>query len=269
MQRRLVGTWVLLVTLAPGALANIQRLTADDVGLIYAEARFQRAYDAFIAEHGAAVSPRPVEEVPVAADTFGIWAHALNPQLSVQVRETVQPSDPFENWIVITPEARQSAEADFFEADWAYLGNNYFTSLDTVSTTEIRARMERQFGPPTKTLPEGEFTGQLPQEAMQFEYWVIVNDSIRVMFMDTGGPFDRGVLVAGDHRYRDELYRLRQTLVGAILTTVTPAPHVDYYYHGVTERWYRTGFNGETYFIREIRRPDLSRGRPELLPTDR
>lgn len=267
-RRFIAGIFVLLLAGAANGQAQRERIEADDVGQIYADAQLARAYEAFIAEHGTTVVPRTTQLLPVAADTFGIWLRALNPQLEAARSVESPRSDPFENWIVIPPDSLQEASTEFGEAAWAYLGNNYFTTLDTVSTSAIRARMERQFGPPTKTLAEQAFSDGLPTEMMQFEYWMVVNDSIRVMFMDTGGPFDRGVLVAGDHRYRDELYRLRQTLLGTIMTNVAPAPYVDYYYNSVTELWYRTGFNGQNYFLREIRRPDLARGRPDLAQTD-
>ena len=248
--------------------AQETRITADDVGRIYAEARQARAFEAFVARYGVTVDPRSTEILPVVADSFGTWVRTLNQEWPQDTQDESTLLDPFENWTAITPEERPSAQQQFDEVQWAYLGNNYFTTLDTILTAEIRARMERQFGPPTKTIVEQEFREGRPVEAIQFEYWMVVNDSISVIFMDTGGPFDRGILVAGDHRYRDELYRIRQTLLGAIMTESAPEPHVDYFFHSITERWYRTGFNGEDYFIREIRWPNLALGRPTLLESD-
>jgi len=262
-------SWVGIMAMAAGAQAQTPRIGADDVGRIYAEARSARAYDAFIAEYGATVHPRTPQVLPVASDSFGIWVRWLNPALPPEQTEESSALNPFENWVVIRPENRADVQHQFDEVQWAYLGNNYFTTLDTLSTHAIRARMERRFGAPTRTLVEQEFLDGVPVESMQFEYWMVVNDSVLVMFMDTGGPFDRGILVSGDHRYRNELYRLRQTLLGAILADTAPAPHVDYFFNSVTERWYRTGYNGEAYFLREIRPPNLSRGRPELVDADR
>ena len=258
-----------IVAAAAGAQAQTPRIGADDVGRIYAEARSARAYEAFIAEYGATVNPRTIQVLPVAADSFSIWVRGLNPEFPPEKDEETPAPDPFENWIVIRPEDRAAVQNQFDEVQWAYLGNNYFTTLDTISTRAIRARMERRFGTPTRTLVEQEFRGGVPVESMQFEYWMVVNDSVMVMFMDTGGPFDRGILVSGDHRYRNELYRLRQTLLGAIMTDTVPAAHVDYFFNSVTERWYRTGYNGEAYFLREISPPNLSRGRPVLVDADR
>lgn len=269
IQRVALWTCFWILAVASGAQAQSPRISADDVGRIYAEARSERAYEAFVAEYGATVVPRTTQVLPVAADSFGIWVRSLNPGLPPKPAEGKPILDQFENWTVIKPGDRSSAQGQFGEVEWAYLGNNYFTTLDTVSTREIRARMERKFGAPTRTLVEEEFREGRPVESIQFEYWMVVNDSILVMIMDIGGPFDRGILVAGDHRYRNELYRLRQTLLGAIMTDSAPASHVDYFFNPVTERWYRTGFNGEAYFLREISRPNLARGRPVLIEADR
>ena len=43
---------------------------------------------------------------------------------------------------------------------------------------------------------------------------------------------------------------------------IEPAPYVDYYYNYTTDKWYSTGYNGAEYFLNQIRRPNLTLGRP-------
>ena len=259
----------LLSAVCTDGVAQQERITEDDVGRIYAEARFQKAYESFISIYGAAVVPRNTEVWVVPSDSLGEWIRGLNPDLIAEAPDTFVWRGQVEHWDLITPDERLASQERFTMIEWAYLGTHYFTALDTVPTPEIRARMEQYFGPPTKTLAEQDFRNGDNKGYVQFEYWFMVNDSIPLMVMDINGPFDRGVLVAGDYHYRGFLYRLRQSLLGPIMFDVSPAPHVDYYYNTATSRWYRTGFNGEDYFLRHIRQPNLARERPKVLPTDR
>ena len=137
--------------------------------------------------------------------------------------------------------------------------------LDTVETKEIRARMQSRFGPPTRTLVELDYSrGLRREEYIQFEYWFILNDSIPMMVMDVNGPFEQGIVVAGDHRYRNILYTMRQSFLGRMMHEETLAPYVDYYYNYASRRWYRTGYDGQQFFTDPIGQPNLARGRPQL-----
>jgi hypothetical protein len=139
----------------------------------------------------------------------------------------------------------------FADVQWAYLGETkHHTFLDTTRTPDLRARLEAHFGAPTRTLADRPLK-KPPKRQAQFEYWFVVNDSIPVQVMDTMGPKERGVIVAVERPYRDRLRALRDTLL-APLRTVPRGPHVDYFYDRRRERWYRTGYNGRSFFLEQI-----------------
>ena len=207
----------------------------------------------------ASWNPDRCSELAFAADTLGSW-------ITRQAYSYEAPSKlPWEgqvlHWKAIIPEQAPQQRRAFLSSGWSYLGANYFTTLDTTNTRVLRAHLESRFGSPSLTLVE--LGSGRPSQAMQFEYWIVVNDSIRVRVMDPTGPLDRGLILAAKSRYRDMLYNLRQSLLGDIIHRTEPAPYADYYFSAASEYWYLTGFDGTSYFTRRIRAPQLSKGRPE------
>ncbi len=259
--------WGLLITflVIAGALqARSQSLEMnwDELGLVYAEARAHLTFQTYVQENGAFVPFIDVAPLPVASDTLIHW-----------IKETmgILPKDPDSNEFqgdihsssLVSISERSQWFERFEDTKWAYLGNNYLTSLDTIDTSIIRAHLEGLLGPPTQTITEthqGDPT--LTGGNSQFEYWLTVNDSIPMIVMDVRGPFDRGIIVATDHRFRSLLFRMRQSLFTFDIGQIKPVPYVDYYYHMLTEKWYLTGFNGTEYFVQKVDRPNFEFGRP-------
>lgn len=265
--------WVLVIGVvllagAPAVPAAAQTPTKGDAKLsryalpeVYREARRQKIFTQILAELPPFV-PRPPEPMPNAYDTLAQWLARFDP-------DYIPPPPPevplvVEQWKLYRRVERSGFERRFAGTEWAYLGNNQYTELDTSRTSLVRARMQERFGAPTKTLVELDYSRNLrAEEYIQFEYWFALNDSIPFIVMDVHGPFDRGVVVLSDQRYRDDLYDLRQQLL-ATLPEASPAPFVDYYYNPRTRRWYRTGFDGHHFFTDPIGQPNLARGRPQL-----
>lgn len=234
-----------------------------ELASIYRAAQFQLEFRALLPETGERVTPRPVEPLATRADTLGSW-------ILRQAFDYTEPSAPplppghVSSWRVIPREERLAQQKAFGDRKWAFLGTNYFTLLDTTRTMEIRARMEHRFGAPTKTVVEIDYRRNLRSEDyIQFEYWFVLNDSIPLIVMDVNGPFDRGVIVATDHGSRDILYPLRQSFLSGMMRDEPFAVYTDYYYNTVTEQWYRVGYDGQAFFNRPIRAPNLSAGRPQ------
>ena len=244
------------------AYAQSRRITWDQLGLVYAEARSQMLYRAYIESNGEYVLPLGLSRSQVASDSLLDWIAE-----TIGLREKVPPPvfrGEIHTWEVLSLADQPDGLAQFEDVQWSYLGNNFFTPMDTVDTPEIRAHLEAHFGSPTQTVVEIKQEDRFPRDDYsQFEYWFVVNDSIPMIVMDVGGPFDRGVIVATDHRFRSLLYRMRRSLLGAAIRRSEPVPYVDYYYHRLVEKWYLTGFNGTEYFTREIPEPDLKPGRPD------
>lgn len=158
---------------------------------------------------------------------------------------------------------------EFGDTKWAFLGaSSYLTPLDTTFTRELRARLEAQFGPPTRTLADLS-REEIVDEYIQFEYWFVVNDSIPARVMDVDGPYDRGLVVATDRRFREELPAFRDALLAPILEASERAPYVDYFYDTEVETWYRTGYDGEDFFLEPIPRSRIVPGRRPWLDTTR
>jgi len=151
----------------------------------------------------------------------------------------------------------------FGSVPWAFYQGRTFSVLDTTRTPELRSRLEAHFGPPTRTLAEVDSVeSRRREEVIEFEYWLVVNDSIEVAVLDVNGFLDRGLVFASDSRYRDRMADLRAAVLGRLEDPVRRAAFADYYYHIDSRSWFVSGFDGASFFTRRIVRPDLTRGRP-------
>jgi hypothetical protein len=150
---------------------------------------------------------------------------------------------------------------------WSFLGAGpRLTFFDTTRTPDLRARLEAQFGSPTKTLAETH-PDSVEKSQPQFEYWFVVNDSIPVRVTDANGPRDRGLIVAAPRRLRHRLRALRAALLRPLRES-RRVPYVDYY-HDTNRRWYRTGYDGRSFFLERIPRHTIVPGRRPTLDTTR
>ena len=184
-------------------------------------------------------------------------------------REEPAPAFVLESWRVVRRFEQRWFQRRFGQDGWAYLGSNSWTPLDTLRTSELRARLQAHFGDPTRTLAEVDLYQRRPRdEYIQFEYWLVLNDSIPFRIMDVNGPFERGIVVASAPRYRNQLWTIRQALLGRLIAEPRRAPFVDYYYQRETDTWYLTGFDGRAFFLEPIRRPLMIPGRPRLSDID-
>lgn len=262
---RLLILFLLVAGLGLGHTVHAQseEISRHSLPDVYRQARYQLQLDRILAEHGLRASPMlPIPE-PSMEDTVRAWLAGFNPSL------LPPPPEGFvlESWTHILREDRNRWTKFFSETKWAYLGSNFFTPLDTLYTRVLRGRLEREFGPPTRTLGELNYVRDLNlEEYIQFEYWFVLNDSIPVRVMDSNGPFDRGLVVATDHKYREILIEMRNTLLRPVATSPQVRPYVDYYYSEGRRLWYRTGFDGRSFFNEPIAAPNLARGRPRLAP---
>jgi len=252
------GLWA-----APAAAqsADPDEETADEPGLIerYREARLRTLARRQLRQHGR-LPAYPLEALPTPTDS-------LAPTDSTPPRQSSNaPAFPLET---VRPVRR--LETDWFrnrfgDTHWAFLGDTHgHTFLDTSRTPDLRARLEGKFGAPTRTLADVPLE-KPPKTPLQFEYWFVVNDSIPVQVMDPNGPKGRGLIIAVDRSYREQLPALRDALL-APLRHVERMPHADYYYDERRERWYRTGFDGQSFFLKQIPGTDVVPGRRAYLDT--
>ena len=255
----------LLLCAGQAASATAQqprRITKDEVGWIYARARFTKEFRQFIAREGVLVTPAALDRHEVPSDTLPTWIMAL------AARGLPALADPpwageVHSWELITSSGRHKQWSLFGATKMAYVGNDHFTAMDTMATPQIRAKMQSAFGEPTLTIVEA-IAEPSPAEYIQFEYWFVVNDSIPVIVMDAHGPYDHGIVLAGDYRYREYLYVLRQSLLGRVMREEPYEAYVDYFYEDIKDQWYRTGYDGMDFFVQPVGQLDLAYGRPTL-----
>lgn len=262
--------WLLLAVFLTGTLVHgtsaawAQERPDDSAELVqrYRTARIQALARNFL-ENGT-ISILPVRRIPVDVDSI------LAPRRSEE--KTGKRSDRSQSFALDDVRPVRHLERAWFQEQygdtgWSYVGSTRrLTFVDTAQTRDLRARLQAQFGAPTRTPAERDLDewrrkpDSVRESPAQFEYWFVVNDSVPVRVMDVSGPLDRGVIVSTSSRYRDRLDSLRAALLGP-LEHEDRAPYVDYFYEEGTRRWYRTGFDGHDFFRERISVFDIVPGR--------
>ncbi|MCS3655357.1 hypothetical protein [Salinibacter ruber] len=253
--------WALLTVGGVGPAAA--QTTGGDASLIerYQNERYRALARRHLRQKGTWPAHPPVQ-LPTPTDSL----HLVRPSAPSPTAQL--PSFPLDDVRPVRHLEREWFRSRFADAEWAFLGGTAdYTFLDTTRTPALRARLQAKFGDPTQTLADAPIEDSLAGRP-QFEYWFVVNDSIPVQVMDGRGPQGRGLIVAADRAYRHRLRGLRDTLL-APLQDAGPAPHVDYYYDERRRRWYRTGYDGRSFFLTPISRGAIVPGRRPRLDTTR
>lgn len=254
------GALGLLLLLA--AVTAVPQAAAQSLVEMYRSARFRALAEEMLETHGLCASPLPSEKLPYATDSVRQQMLALFPPPEPEPEPDPAPSITIRKRTLTPKLGGEWFERRFEDTGWAYLGSNELHGIDTIYTRDLRARMEAQFGSPTRTIAE---RGDDPSaEYIQFQYWFVLNDSIPMNVMDVNGPFERGVVVATDRKYRHLLPYLKETLLGPVVESPERAAYVDYYFLKDLSMWFLTGYDGERFFIERISRPNLRIGRPLL-----
>jgi hypothetical protein len=252
-----------LAVLLVGAVAPVEAQHRDDLGELYRQARiealgWQRAF-----QRVAPVMPGPLHTPRLDA-----LRALLDP---APAREEAEASPPaplprLRERRVVRRLERPVFEQRFSGVRWAYLGANGPAVLDTMQTRDLRARLQAHYGDPTHTVVDADsLTGRPVADYVQFEYWFVVNDAIPIKVVDTGGPFDRGVVFAAPARFRGRLAELRAALFAPLLETRLRARYVDYFFDADAETWYRAGFDGRRFFVESVPGEDVMPGRRPVL----
>jgi len=229
----------------------------------YVQARSAELASRHAASGTFALRPRPAQLIISKGDTLRAWLEDLQHQRLVE-----QLPDPVETFRVESLEAVSRLKISefrdaFSSTQWAFTGSNSRAVVDTMRTSDIRARLQTLYGAPTRTLHELPEPDSLTREQiLQFEYWFVVNDSINVVVMDVNGPWDRGVVLAADMRFRTELRVMKESFLGQHIPQAVRTPFTDYFYNVDQQAWYLTGWDGASFFDERIGRPDKKLGRP-------
>lgn len=157
----------------------------------------------------------------------------------------------------ITGDRREWFMEKFKDIKWTGRGLYNETRLESIKTEEIRARLQTVFGEPTKKLEDlihnDDFSAR---QAIQFEYWFTVDDSIPMMVLDVDGPFTSGLVFGGASKYIDLMPQIKRTFAQKLLKQESLDSFEDYYYSPEREQWYLVSYKNGEYQTKEISTPD-------------
>lgn len=157
----------------------------------------------------------------------------------------------------VTEDRREWFMERFEDVSWSGRGLYNETKLDDVQTDEIRARLQTAFGDPTKKLEDlidqEEFR---PGQAIQFEYWFTVDDSIPMMVLDVDGPFTNGLVFGGASRYIDLMPQIKRAFARKLMTLDSLDSYQDYFYSPEREQWFKVVHKDGKYETTKIDSPD-------------
>lgn len=144
----------------------------------------------------------------------------------------------------------------FDDIKWTGHGMYRKTEIDSKQTDRLRARLQAAFGEPTKTLEDLiNRQGFRPGEAIEFEYWFTVDDSIPFMVLDVDGPFGEGLVYAGASRYIDLMPQIKRTFTQKLMEA-EPAEFSDFFYSPERKQWFKVMYKDGKYSTEKISSPD-------------
>jgi hypothetical protein len=261
----------LVVITAPFVSCAARAQSTDELLRVYTYQRTLQHYENYLNETGGRLPARPPVHMPNLSDTVHAWILSRIPRPPVEP-EPPPPSFPLESVRLIRKLEFQAYRERFQNTEWAFLGADGSSAIDTMLTSRIRAGMEHHFGAPTRTLVEiGDPDSLGREEVIEFEYWFFLNGEIPFLVVDVNGPWDRGVVVAAEQAFRDDLHLIKRAVLARLTEDPAPAPFSDFYYNYDLGRWYVSGFDGARFFDVRIQPPNLKLGRPSLeryAPTD-
>ncbi len=237
----------------------------------YQDARFEERAQELLEVLGRRIMPMDPVHISSSADTVEQWIAQFeegpNPRNERTTRDI--PELGTLQWEKVTPSERQWFERRYRDVQWTSSGMRFDSPLDSVSTGAIRAKLEALYGPPSNTIVDI-MQDRQPRgaEYIQFEYWFVLNGSIPFIVLDVDGPFEEGLVFAGDIASSDILSEAKRALVDQIINEDDRAQYVDYYYSYDRSQWFLTGYDGDETFVRQISRPNISDGRPTVSTAD-
>lgn len=145
----------------------------------------------------------------------------------------------------------------FDDIKWTGQGLYDDAGVDGVQTNELRARLQAEFGAPTQTIEDLiNQSGFRMAEAIEFEYWFTVDDSIPLMVLDVDGPFGKGLVYGGASRYIDLMPQIKRTFARKLMKENKPAEYQDYYYSPERGQWFDVRYENGRHISKEISSPD-------------
>lgn len=178
--------------------------------------------------------------------------------LFVGLSAHAQQANPFQESKIrkVSHDERAAFQKKYDSIKWTGQGLYEGTIIDNVPTVELRARLQARFGDPTQKLEDLIDTeGFRPAEAIEFEYWFVVNDSIPMMVLDVDGPFDEGLVYGGASRYIDLMPQIKRTFSRQLMAVDKLAPFQDYFYSPEREQWFDVQYKNGKFKKEKIPSP--------------
>jgi hypothetical protein len=151
---------------------------------------------------------------------------------------------------------RASFERRFSDVLWTGMGMHVATTMDHLPTSELRSRLQALLGNPTQTIEhlihKPDFRAA---ECVQFEYWIVVNDSIPIMILDVDGPFTSGLVYGVASRYIDVMPGIKRALSNKMMSVQEMGEYTDYFYSPERNEWYEVSYRNGSFNNRKIDRP--------------
>ena len=267
-----LGRWAMLL-LMPLAFLLAPLAHAQDVAEVLRQQRWLARANEILDTLGTEIKPRPIvrlgqpDEVERAVLAILAARQARADSLELARRDSlaqVAATAPLPEivWRKTDAEVQGSFLEQYREVFWKAMDAR--SPIDTMGTPVLRGRLQAAFGTPTRNADALRKVGYAGSEYVQFEYWLVVNDSIPILAMDVDGPFGRGLLLAGPESHERYLPQIKQDLAERLLSRRFSDPYVDYYLSYERDQWFRTGYNGSEYFQRIVRRPPGWSRRPRV-----
>lgn len=248
-----------MFVLSSGAIDALAQ--TPDLADYYRSIWFQERSERMLRERGMNVAPFAAEHIHATSDSLR-WNLDWRDRAE-ELRLAAESRVRMRSLRSVKRLERPVYEDRFISIPRAYYGSETMMPIDTTRTSELRARLEAEYGAPARTVHDlYDHNRRRVEDYIQFEYWFVVNDTVPLIVMDVGGPLERGLVFATHARYRDILPDLKR-MFGRHVTSLTKRdPYADHFFNQLDGRWYLTGFDGRRYVFRQIRQPDLRQGRP-------
>lgn len=173
-----------------------------------------------------------------------------------------QQTDAFTEAEIVKVERVDAAtfQRRFSNTRWTGQGMQGITDIDRIPSMELRARLQTVFGDPTRTLDDLAFRPNFRMaEAIQYEYWFIVNDRYPMMILDIDGPFARGLVYAVSVSYIDLMPQIKRALSRMIMEPTELSNFTDVFYSPERGNWYEISFRDGEFNYVEIPQPSRFR----------
>lgn len=173
--------------------------------------------------------------------------------------------DAFSEADIVKVESENAAvfQRRFRNTRWTGLGMQGITDIDRIPSMEVRARLQTVFGDPTRQLDDLAFEPNFRiAEAIQYEYWFIIDNEIPLMILDIDGPFTRGLVYAVSVSYIDLMPQIKRRLSQLLMEPVKLEEFNDIFFSPEREAWYRISFADGEFDYEEVPMPARFRNSP-------